>query len=73
MCARPCSSEDFSGDGVFDLVVDEHGRVERVELISPGNLYQERMLVAVAKAWRFQPALLDGVPVRYRTQVQITW
>jgi hypothetical protein len=66
-------SEDFSGDGVFDLVVDEHGRVERVELISPGNLYQERMLVAVAKAWRFQPASLDGVPVRYRTQVQITW
>jgi outer membrane biosynthesis protein TonB len=71
MPSRP--GEDFGDAGVFDLVVDAEGRVERVGLVSPGNRFQERMLIAAAKAWKFQPATLDGRPVKYRTQVRITW
>ena len=58
--------------GEFDLVVNEHGAVERVRLVSEQNRFHERMLVAAAKAWRFEPAMLDGTPVKYRTQIRIT-
>jgi hypothetical protein len=57
---------------VFDLVIDEGGRVEQVRLISPGNRFNDRMLVSAAKAWLFQPALYRGEPVRYRVTLRIT-
>jgi hypothetical protein len=58
--------------GEFDVIVNEGGEVERIRLVSPRNGFHERMLVAAAKAWRFEPALLDGTPVKYRTQIRIT-
>jgi len=57
--------------GYFDLVVDEAGDVQFVRLISPRNRYQDRMLVAAAKAWKFKPALLDGKPVKYRLRMPV--
>lgn len=59
--------------GVFEIVVDERGQVMRVRLLSPGNRYQERMLLAAAKAWRFTPATKDGVPVKYVTTMMVSW
>ena len=58
--------------GTIDLLVDEQGDVESVRLISPGNRFQERMLVSAAKMWKFRPAFKDGHPVRYRTRVRLT-
>jgi hypothetical protein len=57
--------------GYFDLVVNETGDVQVVRLISPRNRYQDRMLVAAAKAWKFKPALLDGRPVKYRLRMPV--
>ncbi|MEO5823181.1 MAG: hypothetical protein ABIT71_21975 [Vicinamibacteraceae bacterium] len=58
--------------GTLEFVVAESGAVEHVHLISPANRYQERMLVAAAKTWQFQPATRDGRPVRYRTRIRVT-
>ncbi len=55
----------------LDLTIDEEGRVERVRLESTRNNINEKMLVAAAKAWIFQPALRNGRPVRYRLRVQL--
>jgi hypothetical protein len=57
--------------GYFDIVVDERGDVEFVKLLSPMRRYQDRMLVAAAKAWKFKPALLNGTPVKYRLLIPI--
>jgi hypothetical protein len=57
--------------GYFDLVVSETGVVERVQLVSPMLRFQERMLMAAAKAWTFRPALRNGEPVRYRLRMAI--
>jgi hypothetical protein len=57
--------------GYFDLLIDESGDVEVVKLISPAHRYQDRMLVAAAKAWKFKPAMLHGIPVKYRLRVPI--
>ena len=58
--------------GYFDIVIDTNGDVESVRLISPTRRYEERMLMAAAKAWKFRPARLNGHPVKYRMRVPIT-
>jgi TonB family protein len=58
--------------GTLEFIVTETGTVEHVHLVSPTNRYQERMLVAAAKAWQFQPATRDGRPVRFRTRIRVT-
>ncbi len=65
---EPAASEDT---GYFEIVVDESGDVELIKLISPTRRYQDRMLVAAAKAWKFTPALLNGTPVKYRLRIPI--
>ena len=58
--------------GYFEIVIDTKGDVESVRLISPTRRYEERMLMAAAKAWKFRPARLNGEPVKYRMRVPIT-
>jgi hypothetical protein len=58
--------------GILELIVSESGTVEHVRLLSPTNRYQDRMLVAAAKAWLFQPAVKDDMPVKYLIRVRIT-
>jgi TonB family protein len=58
--------------GVLEIVVSATGAVEQVRLISTSNRYQDRMIVAAAKAWQFAPAMKNGQPVRYRTRIRIT-
>lgn len=58
--------------GTLELLVNEQGTVDHVVLVSPANRYQERMLVAAAKAWLFDPATRQGQPVRFRARIRVT-
>ena len=57
---------------VVDLVINPDGLVERVHLRTRPRDIHEFMLLSAAKAWRFEPALLDGRPVRFRHSVALT-
>ena len=57
---------------VLDLVVAADGQVEHVRLRTTPRDVHEFMLVSAAKAWRFEPATVDGRPVRFRHSVAIT-
>jgi hypothetical protein len=57
---------------VVDLVIAPDGLVERVHLRTTPRDIHEFMLLSAAKAWRFQPALLDGRPVRFLHSVALT-
>jgi len=65
---------DYPNASPFQVVIDEHGMVESAILARyPVNMRQAvsgTMLLAAAKAWRFQPATKDGYPVKYR---RIIW
>lgn len=57
--------------GLLEVVIDERGNVEAARLTSPVHpLYDSRLLTA-ARAWRYKPATRDGVPVRFRSVIEI--
>lgn len=68
---------DAPVDGPFlTVLIDEHGAVERVRLHAKAppsgqTLYRHRMMVAAAKAWRFEPARRQGEAVRYVLRVPL--
>ena len=57
---------------VLDMIIAADGLVEQVRLRTPPRDIHEFMLVSAAKAWRFDPARVNGRPVRFRHSVAIT-
>ena len=57
--------------GKLEVVIDESGLVESA--IMTGSITQNYDLLALAatKAWRYKPATLNGVPVKFRKTVHI--
>jgi len=54
----------------MELIVSEDGIVERVKLLTPPQRMPDMMILSRAKVWKFEPALKDGRPVRYRLVVK---
>lgn len=69
--ADPSDGTNPAEMGLVEFVVDEEGYVQVVNLIEPGTVIDSMMLAAI-KAWRFQPALREGRPVKYRAAVRLT-
>jgi TonB family protein len=58
--------------GMIEIVIDETGAVESALMrISVSSAY-DQLAVNAAKAWRYKPAMLNGVPVKFRKAVQVT-
>jgi protein TonB len=57
--------------GTLAIVVDERGAVETVSMLGALNPVYDRVILEAARQWRYKPATLDGVPVKYRRIVQI--
>jgi TonB family protein len=58
--------------GILEVTIDEQGRViAAVIRISLHPIYDSQILLA-AKEWRYQPATLNGRPVKFRKVIQIT-
>jgi hypothetical protein len=57
--------------GVIEVVIDETGAVEQALIRVPLNAAYDRQALIAAKAWLYQPATLNGKPVKFRKAVQI--
>jgi hypothetical protein len=58
--------------GVLEVLIDESGMVETALMrVAVANNY-DSLAVAATRNWRYRPAMLNGVPVKYRKQVQVT-
>jgi TonB family protein len=57
--------------GLLELVVDEAGAVTSAVLGRRIHPAYDRELVDMARTWKFRPAMKDGVPVKYRTTIEI--
>jgi TonB family protein len=57
--------------GRVELVIDEQGRVSSVAVRMPMHPFYDQLILSAAKDWRYKPATLNGVPVKYRKMIAI--
>ena len=70
--------------GIVEVVIDQAGRVQSASMFMPvqasaqsaGRFISmassyDKMVLAAASRWRFEPATINGVPVPFRKRVQI--
>lgn len=62
----------FDRAGVLEVVIDINGAVESATMLEGVEALYNRLLLAAAKNWMYQPARLDGAPVKYRKRIQVT-
>jgi TonB family protein len=58
-------------NGKLEIVIDELGVVESAVMISSVTQNYDVMVLSAARAWRYKPATLNGMPVKFRKTVQI--
>ena len=58
--------------GVLEVVIDDNGNVESAMMRVPVNAQYDRMTTAAAKTWQYQPARVDGAPVRFVKRINVT-
>jgi hypothetical protein len=58
--------------GLLEVVIDERGEVESAVMRLPIDQSYDKTAVAATKSWRYTPATLSGVPVKFRKVIQIT-
>ena len=64
--------DTLPSDAYIEVTVDEQGLVQQVRLRSVEPTVNERMIIAAAKAWQFEPARKDGIPVKYVLRVPVS-
>lgn len=67
----------FQGDmtspreGVIELIINEAGEVESAAIRSSITQRYDATVLAATKTWKYQPAMLNGRPVRFRKLINI--
>ena len=51
--------------GIIDVVIDEQGSVQEVAVRESVNSAYDALMVAAARTWKYRPATLNDVPVRF--------
>jgi TonB family protein len=57
--------------GVLELIIDELGRVTSMTIRSSVHPMYDTLLLTAAKDWRYEPAKVQGTPVRFRKMIQV--
>jgi tetratricopeptide (TPR) repeat protein len=57
--------------GIIEVTIDERGRVDTALIRESVDPVFDGMVLTAAKAWQYQPARLQGTPVRYLKRIAI--
>lgn len=58
--------------GMVELVIDETGAVQSEMMRIPISPAFDQLVLAAASKWRYQPATMNGVPVKFLKRLSIT-
>jgi hypothetical protein len=58
--------------GELELVIDEMGAVSFATMRTSVNAGYDKQILSVTPGWRYRPATLDGVPVKYRKMIEVS-
>ena len=59
--------------GMVEVIVNEVGAVEMAMILKPLSRLYDQAVLEAAKNWIYRPATLNGVPVRYRKNIRISF
>jgi hypothetical protein len=59
-------------DGVLELLINEVGQVEAAAMRLSMNPRYDTQVLSAVKTWRYQPATVEGVPVKFRKIINIS-
>ena len=59
--------------GLLEVIVTKSGVVERATLTQPIAMAFDRQVLDATKHWRYEPALVNGQPVRFKKTIKITF
>jgi hypothetical protein len=57
--------------GVIEVLIDTLGGVESAAMVASINPHYDRIAVGAARTWQYQPARVDGVPVKFLKRIQV--
>ena len=57
--------------GMIRVIVDEQGNVDEARIVQPIHTIYDALLLSAARTWKYEPATLDGKPVRYAKIIEI--
>lgn len=58
--------------GVVEVVINEGGAVESAAMAVPVTASYDKLVMTAAGRWLYQPARMNGTPVKFRKRIQIT-
>jgi hypothetical protein len=59
-------------NGVLEIIIDEAGNVDLAVMKAPVTPRYDAILLAAAKNWKYEPATLNGTPVKFRKTINIS-
>jgi TonB family protein len=60
------------GTGILEVIIDETGAVESARMRVPLHGTYDKLVLDATKSWQYQPATVQGVPVRFRKLVRVS-
>jgi TonB family protein len=63
----------WQGTVVLGLTVDETGVPRNISVVKPLGMGLDQNAIAAVSQWRFQPTLLNGVPTKVQTQIEVSF
>jgi TonB family protein len=59
------------GRGTVRIIVNEQGGVEEARMVESVHTVYDALLLSAARTWKYEPATLDGKPVRYMKLIEV--
>ncbi|HEY2431750.1 MAG TPA: energy transducer TonB [Vicinamibacterales bacterium] len=67
----PIMKQQARSRGVVEVVIDEQGRVAAIAVRESIQPMYDAQLLAKGRDWHYQPATINGKPVKYRKLIQL--
>jgi TonB family protein len=58
--------------GAVEIIIDQNGEVESASMQTPVLSGYDAIVVSAARNWKYQPARVNGQPVKFRKSIKIT-
>jgi TonB family protein len=59
------------GRGIIRIIISDQGSVEEARVVESVHTVYDSLLLSAARTWKYEPAKLDGKPVRYVKLIEV--